>query len=260
MRLNATALRLAYTSSGVPKGVTLLSGESVAAKRAIVSNLTIWDTYGKLIGPERTPSEVRARLKSLRGWGRYSIHLGLRQDAASSLVADHFIGALKCDEPGVSSTEESLFMLSVAPAWDSRAPKGQRAATISKLVNVDQWFAFHDDESQHERQDDETLEAWWGCLSRAFPEELSASEIIETSTPLTLYESTRRKLGMAGAPSFVTSSSLGRDFASFTHRTSLRNLFMVGDTVFPGQGAAAVSHSALIVANEITKSPRRSKG
>ena len=40
-------------------------------------------------------------------------------------------------------------------------------------------------------------------------------------------------------------------FNSLTHRTALPNLFMVGDTVFPGQGVAAVTQSALIVANEI---------
>ena len=36
-----------------------------------------------------------------------------------------------------------------------------------------------------------------------------------------------------------------------THRTTVANLFMVGDTVFPGNGVAAVTHAALVVANEI---------
>ncbi|MDT7806794.1 MAG: hypothetical protein QOJ70_607, partial [Acidobacteriota bacterium] len=35
-------------------------------------------------------------------------------------------------------------------------------------------------------------------------------------------------------------------------------LFMVGDTVFPGNGVAAVTHSALVVANEIAPPARRS--
>ena len=38
---------------------------------------------------------------------------------------------------------------------------------------------------------------------------------------------------------------------SFSHRTTLPNLFMVGDTSFPGYGVAAVTRSALTVANEI---------
>ena len=38
---------------------------------------------------------------------------------------------------------------------------------------------------------------------------------------------------------------------SLNYRTALPNLFMVGDTVFPGAGVAAVTRSALIVANAI---------
>src|SRR6476646_6370254 len=47
VRLNTPVLRLAYDSSGAAAGVDLLNGEQVFAKKAIVSNLTIWDTYGK---------------------------------------------------------------------------------------------------------------------------------------------------------------------------------------------------------------------
>src|SRR5262245_48140291 len=42
LRLNSPVLRLAYDESGRAIGVDLLSGERVFAKKAIVSNLTIW--------------------------------------------------------------------------------------------------------------------------------------------------------------------------------------------------------------------------
>src|SRR5204862_178981 len=58
LRLSSPVLRLAYGPDGSPIGVDLLNGERVAATRAIVSNLTIWDTYGKLIGPARTPRQM----------------------------------------------------------------------------------------------------------------------------------------------------------------------------------------------------------
>ena len=38
---------------------------------------------------------------------------------------------------------------------------------------------------------------------------------------------------------------------SISHRTIFENLFLVGDTTFPGAGLAAVSQGALVVANEI---------
>ena len=42
-----------------------------------------------------------------------------------------------------------------------------------------------------------------------------------------------------------------------THRTHIPNLLLVGDTVFPGNGLAAVTHSALIAANELAPQSRR---
>ncbi|HZN05136.1 MAG TPA: FAD-dependent oxidoreductase, partial [Pyrinomonadaceae bacterium] len=51
LRLNGPVLRLAYDERGErAAGVDLLSGETVIAGKAVVSNLTVWDTYGKLIG------------------------------------------------------------------------------------------------------------------------------------------------------------------------------------------------------------------
>jgi phytoene dehydrogenase-like protein len=43
-----------------------------------------------------------------------------------------------------------------------------------------------------------------------------------------------------------------------THRTTTPNLLLVGDTVFPGAGLAAVTHSALVAANELAPPTRRS--
>ena len=74
LRLNSPVLRLAYDESGQRAvGVDLLSGETVIARKAIVSNLTIWDTYGKLIGLNRTPLETKKLLKTLEGRGAYLV-------------------------------------------------------------------------------------------------------------------------------------------------------------------------------------------
>ena len=80
IRLDTPVLRLSYDSTGAAVGVDLLSGETVTASKAIVSNLTVWDTYGKLVGLNRTPAEVRKQLNKLRGWGAYFLYLGLRRN------------------------------------------------------------------------------------------------------------------------------------------------------------------------------------
>src|SRR5438067_1833006 len=130
------------------------------------------------------------------------------------------------------------------------ARRGRRAVTISTSTEAAQWFAYHEDESGHDAQDQEMLEMCWARLHAALPELGDQIEVIETATPRTYYEQTRRKLGLIG--------SIGRAPAAFgahafTHRTPFQNLYMVGDTVFPGASLAAVTHSALIVADEIKK-------
>lgn len=248
VRFNAPALRLAYDSSGEARGVDLLSGETVWATRAIVSNLTVWDTYGKLVGISRTPPDVRQRLKTLQGWGAYLIYLSLDEEAARILPANHILALTDWQEVAAYDPEQAQFMFAAAPSWNTRAPAGKRAVTVSTFTNAEQWFAFHEDESEHEAQDQSSLEACWKRIHTAMPELGDRLEVIETATPRTFYEATRRRLGMVGG--------LGQSLDVFgtnslSHRTHLPNLYMVGDTTFPGQGVAAVTQSALIVADEL---------
>src|SRR2546421_2441209 len=248
VRLDTTALRLAFDSQGRAAGVTLLSGETVGARRAVVSNLTVWDTYGKLVGADRTPAALRARLKNLRGWGAYQIFVSLDEDAARRLPSDQVLALADWQEGEAFDAERALFMFSAAPAWDARAPAGKRAAAVSSFTDAEAWFAFHTDESEHEEKDARALEELWARVHAALPELGAGAEVLETATPRTFYERTRRRLGMVGG---VGQSLEAFGANALTHRTTVQNLFMVGDTVFPGNGVAAVTHSALIVADEI---------
>ncbi|HVF50461.1 MAG TPA: FAD-dependent oxidoreductase [Pyrinomonadaceae bacterium] len=248
VRFDTTALRLTYDTGGRASGVLLLSGETVQARRAVVSNLTVWDTYGKLVGTERTPPNVRARLKPLRGWGAYLLYLSMDEDAAARLPCERVLTLDEWRHDEAFDAENSLFMLSVAPAWDARARAGKRAVTVSTFTDAASWFAFHEDETEHEAQDQTRLERCWERIHAALPELGASVEVIETATPRTFYERTRRRLGMVGGIAQTLDASGAR---ALSHRTALPNLYIVGDTVFPGNGVASVTHSALIVANEI---------
>ncbi|HEX8499371.1 MAG TPA: FAD-dependent oxidoreductase [Pyrinomonadaceae bacterium] len=248
VRLDTTALKLAFDAGGRAAGVTLLSGETVGATRAVLSNLTVWDTYGKLVGAERTPAPVRARLKGLRGRGAYQIFVSLEEEAARRLPSDKVLALSERGEGEPFDAEGGLFMLGAAPAWDARAPEGRRAATVNAFTDAERWFAFHSDESEHEAQDGRALEALWGRVHAALPELGAGAEVFETATPRTFYERTRRRLGMVGG--------VGQSLDVFganapTHRSTVPNLLLVGDTVFPGAGLAAATHSALVAADEL---------
>jgi C-3',4' desaturase CrtD len=248
VRLDTTALRLAYDASGQAIGVDLLSGETLTASRAIVSNMTVWDTYGKLVGFSRTPSAIRKRLKSLRGWGAYLLYLGIDEAAAQELAADHILAITDLQRGRVYDPAVMQLTFASAPVWDARGPAGKRAVTVHMFTDADPWFTFHEGETEHEEKDQAALESLWRRLHASMSELGESVEVIETATPRTYYDLTRRKLGMVGG---VGQSLDVFGLNSVSHRTFIPNLFMVGDTTFPGAGVAAVSHSALIVANEI---------
>jgi C-3',4' desaturase CrtD len=248
LRLNSTVLRLAYGTDGSPIGVDLLSGERVVATRAIISNLTIWDTYGRLVGLSRTPASISAQLRLLEGSGAYMLFLGMDQSAGQRLGGDHLLILGDSEQERVSEDENVRLMFAAAPEWDPRAPKGKRAVTLWTSADVSDWFAFHHDETAHEEQDQATLERLWPHLHAAMPELGDGIEVIESATPRTFHETSRRKLGMVGGlcstPARMASQS---QFGS----TTFRNLFLVGDTASPGNGVEAVSRSALSLADAI---------
>ena len=224
LRLNAPVLRLAYDESGRPTGVDLLSGERLLAKKAIVSNLTIWDTYGKLVGLNRTPAEIRKQLGTLHGSGVYVVYAGLEESAVARLPGERM------------RVEDGEGEFTLAISSSGAAPPGKRAVTFTTRTEIDAWFAYQSSEEDYEEWDQSALEQFWSRLHAALPELGSDLEVIETANPRTYYDSTRRKLGMVlGIAERVMSGP----------RTSLENVFIVGDTAVSEPKIDVVVHSAI---------------
>jgi phytoene dehydrogenase-like protein len=230
LRLNSPVLRLAYDEAGQAVGVDLLSGERVFAKKTIVSNLTIWDTYGKLIGLNRTPAEVKKHLKELRGTGIYVIYAAIDEAAMARLPAS------------IMRVEDVEGEFTLAISSSGVAPEGKRGVTFTTRTEVDSWFAYQSSEEDYEEWDQDALAYFWNRLHAALPELGGDIEVIETANPRTYYDSTRRKLGMV----------LGvGEAVEVGHQTSVENVFMVGDTVSAEAKLDSVVQSAISLAEAI---------
>jgi phytoene dehydrogenase-like protein len=230
LRLNSSVLRLAYDDSNRAVGVDLLNGERVLARKAIVSNMTVWDTYGKLVGLNRTPAEIKKHLNTLRGRGVYVVYAAMEESAVSRLPGERM------------RVEDSEGEFTMAISSSSSAPVGKRAVTFTCRTDVESWFAYQSSLEDYEEWDQEALTQFWARLHRAIPELGSDIEIIETANPRTYYEQTRRKLGMVMGIEGATPA---------THRTFLPNLFMVGDTVSAAPSLDAVVKAAMETARDI---------
>lgn len=202
VRLNTPVLRLSYDDAGRATGVDLLSGERLLASKAIVSNLTIWDTYGKLVGLNRTPAEIKKHLNTLQGTGVYVLYTSIRESAATRLPSQRML----------VKDAEGEFTLAVSNG----------AATFTTSTDVDEWFTYQSSEEDYAEWDQAALEQFWTRIHKALPELGSDVEIIESANPRTYYDQTRRKLGMV----LGTTPRQNPD-----PRTSVPNLFITGDTV-----------------------------
>ena len=219
VRLNSPVLRLAYDESGRATGVDLLSGERMLASKAIVSNLTIWDTYGKLVGLNRTPPEIKKHLNTLRGTGVYVVYASIGTSASARLPSPRML----------VKDSEGEFTLAISNG----------AATFTTRTEVDEWFTYQSSEEDYEEWDQAALEQFWSRIHKALPELGSDVEIIETANPRTYYDQTRRKLGMV----LGTTPTQNPD-----PRTSVPKLFMTGDTMTANPRLDSVVESAVQLA------------
>lgn len=241
LRLNSPVLRLAYGPDGAPVGVDLLNGERVCARRAIVSNLTIWDTYGKLVGPSRTPRQTSSMLKGMAALGSYQMFLTIAESAASALPAKRILLQLSHADQDSSEAETQLFFY-LSSRTDGSTGGPDYTAVVSTYTDAEDWFSFHEDLAAFEDRDRSMLETTWTRLHSAMPELGDAVELIETATPQTYYEVTRRRFGMIGRPTAAATESMVRPFP---------NLWLVGDTVAGAFGLDGIVQSAWGSAREI---------
>ena len=246
LRLNSPALRTAFRADGVPVGVDLLSGEQVTATRAIVSNLTVWDTYGKLIGPGRTPRNIASAMKGLTSSGAYLLFLVMDAQDSHRLPNSRILLMDRSNQNTGTLIPDQMFF---AAAPDLVAPDGKIPVTVTTLTDAEEWFSFHEDHTTHEQQDQETLEEVWSRLHEAMPELRDSVEIIETATPQTYYEMTRRKFGMVG-PTLAS--------APLITTRAFPNVFIVSDTLCPAFGVSGVAELAYTTANAITNASLQS--
>lgn len=246
IRLDTPVLRLAYDSNGIPTGVDLLSGERIEARKAVVSNLTVWDTYGKLVGLSHTPADVRKQLGELTGYGAYMIYATINEAAIARLPSNHILAVTNTDKEVLDPTSDEI-VIALSP---KTAGQERRVMTIHNFTDVEDWFTFHEDQAEVDAMDQSMLEQCWNRLHGAFPELGGDVEVVESATPHTFYRDTRRKLGLVGGVRQLSHPNPPR---LLNHKTHFPNLFRVGDTCLPGGGLPGVSQSALIVANRLTQ-------
>ena len=203
----------------------------------VIVNSTPWSLQ-RLLG-EHSPARLNREIQRRRSTqGAFVLHLGLRADKLPEGMASHH--HIISDYAGRLDEARSVF-LSISPEWDeTRAPAGFRAATASTHTRVEPWWSLEGD--AYAERKSEYAETMLRRIESAIPGFRSAVDLALPGSPVTYQYYTSRHKGMVGG--FPQASI----FAARGPGTGIRNLLLVGDSVFPGQSTAAVALGAMRVA------------
>ena len=224
---------------GRPTAVVTKRGDRFPASR-VIANLPPWN-IAQLTGDD-TPPVLRALPEQPRaGWGAFMVYVGLDERAVPPDTLLHHQVVVR--EP---LGEGNSVFLSLSPAWDNgRAPAGRRALTISTHTALEPWWRlFRLDHRHYERRKDHYVERMLAAAERVLPGLRAAADLVMPGTPVTFQRFTRRAFGWVGG---FPQTSL---FQTWGPRLS-PNLWMVGDSIFPGQSTAAVALGGIRVARGI---------
>jgi phytoene dehydrogenase-like protein len=142
--------------------------------------------------------------------------------------------------------EGNSIFISLSPAWDSsRAPDGQRAITISTHTKPAEWWkVYTTDEAKYEAHKAAFAEKIMNIAEYTLPGIRQATRLMRTGIPVTFQHFTRRAGGWVGG-------------YPQTHLLRARGprirprLWMVGDSIFPGQSTAATALGGIRVAHQV---------
>lgn len=204
----------------------------------------------RLLGPDAPPSlrEHGQRYPS-DGWGAFVTYLGL--DGAvvpARFPLHHQIIA------GRPFGEGNSIFLSLSPDWDlDRSPLRKRAATLSTHTTLDAWWELHElDPKAYEARKQRYLDRTLELADRALPGLREAAELVLPGTPVTFERFTRRSGGWVGG---YPQTSLLRTRGPWLGD----GLWLVGDSIFPGQSVTAVALGGMRVAELIHDRVRDSR-
>lgn len=230
-----------YMEQGRRRAVETKRGERFEAD-VIIANLPPWNIR-KLLHDDVPRSLSALTARPAAGGGAFMTYAGVDGSVLPADTALHHQVIVR--EP---LREGNSVFISISPAWDAaRAPLGHRAVTMSTHTQLSPWWQlFQDDRERYERRKESYTAQLLEAAETIFPGFQEAATLVKPGTPVTFQRFTRRERGWVGGfPQTSLFDAWGPRLAP--------GLWMVGDTIFPGQSMAAVALGGLRVAESILR-------
>ena len=216
------------------------------AADAVIANLTPWNLESLLTG---APPPAPAAIQPGSMWGAFMLYLGVDEAAIpAGLASDHHQIIM---DPSQPLGEGNSVFVSLSPAWDStRAPAGRRAITVSTHTAIAPWWELRNrpgGQAHYEARQAAYRERLLHAVAQVLPAIRQHLTLEMPGTPVTFQAFTRRHLGMVGG--FAQHSLLSARGPA----TRVPNVWLVGDSIFPGQSTAGVTLGGLRVSASLQK-------
>jgi len=224
---------------GRPAAVETSKGCSFPAD-LVIANLPPHNLVS-LLGAQQ-PRRLRRLSPRPEGlWGAFMLYVGLDGSVVPEGLPLHHQVVLR--EP--MGNGNTVF-LSLSPSWDrTRAPAARRALTISSHTELGPWWnLFESDRPAYEARRAALTARVLEAAEIALPGLRGAADLVLPATPVTFQRFTRRAWGWVGGfPQTHLLRAWGPRLAP--------GLWLVGDSIFPGQSVPAAALGGLRVARMI---------
>ena len=235
VRFKAEVTQIASSKNGMWR-LDIKRKRSLQA-RSVICDLPV-ENIRRLLGKKtrKDRNEIPAD-----GWGAFMLHLGVDERVFPNDMALHhqIIGSRPFGEG-------NTVFVSISLEWDdSRAPQGKRALTVSSHTRLEPWWRiFESDKDAYEQRKQEYTERMLLQVERILPQIRQGISLLLPGTPVTFQRFTGRARGWVGG---YPQTNLFRARAP----RLAPGLWVVGDSIFPGQSMPAVALGGVRVAKKV---------
>jgi len=249
-----TEVKKILIADGKVNGVLTDQGE-IFYSDMVISNSNAPDTFVKLIDEDQVKKRVRRKVEELEySLSAIQLYLGLDCDPAELSFTDHSFAVFpeydheKNYQNILNGDYDNCFLScsNYTKIDPQSTPEGKGIITIISLDHFKNWENLS--AYEYQKRKNRVIETFIKRVEKYLPDLSKHIVVKELGTPKTMNRYTFNPQGSIYGPSHIIDQSGMRRLPAFT---SIKGLFIVGSTIYPGGGYPSVIGSGYKTANTI---------
>ncbi len=225
-------------------GVHFKRGGKVMAKRAVVSNASVWDTL-RILPEGSIPDTVRREREQIKQTDSFMhLHVGFDATGLEGLECHHLV-MRNWDV----NAPQNVVNISIPSVFDpSMAPDGKHAlhAYLAGNEPWSEWEGLRRNSEAYRELKEQRSQVIWQAVEKVIPDIRERVEVSMVGTPITIKRFCRRDRGTYG-PIMVD----GMEPFLGPNVFPIKGLYHCGDSCLPGIGVPSAAGSGIVTANTI---------